>query len=253
MLFDSDSDQGYCDGKNQSAQFSKVKSSKKKSKTQQPPYKEYSSWQHCFRHFQQQLFNLKCRNEALDRDSFSKGLMGVMNALNQKRVLSGADNRVPGLHINKVEPGHVLLFTAQNLSQSFRERDLKDFLDAKSSDSSQLFAEVLRWDQKLSVVDFSYDSPKSASNHLAKLVQRYKGHYFAYHSSNDKEDTMKFQALKSFIVDLATNLALPLAILDYRFKGGATSGGASSSKKGDKPANANLEGGSFNVSKFYQQ
>jgi len=37
-----------------------------------------------------------------------------MEIINKKRVYTGADSRINGIHINKIEPCNIILFTAQS-------------------------------------------------------------------------------------------------------------------------------------------
>ena len=73
----------------------------------------------------------------------------------------------------------------------------------------------------MTVVDFSYEGREGGecNQYFLRLVNRYKGHYYAYHgTSPDIDRPLKFQSLKNFMIDLAANLAIPLAVLDFKFK-----------------------------------
>ena len=77
-----------------------------------------------------------------------------MVQVNSKRMYSGADMRLYGVQLNKIEPCNVLLFTAAIEGQEcFRS---EEFLDVKP-ESQNLFKEIFRWDQKLNVVNFRAD------------------------------------------------------------------------------------------------
>jgi hypothetical protein len=39
-------------------------------------------------------------------------LRNVLGIINQKRLYSGADSRINGININKIEPCNIILFTA---------------------------------------------------------------------------------------------------------------------------------------------
>jgi hypothetical protein len=82
------------------------------SETNEKSINEYSGWGHCYRHFIQQLFNLKCKNVPLNSGDIFNGLRNVLGIINQKRLYSGADSRINGINTNKIEPCNIILFTA---------------------------------------------------------------------------------------------------------------------------------------------
>jgi hypothetical protein len=43
---------------------------------------EYSGWGHCYRHFTQQLFNLKCKNIPLGPGDIFNGLKNILEIIN---------------------------------------------------------------------------------------------------------------------------------------------------------------------------
>ena len=54
----------------------------RESETNENSLKEYSGWGHCYRHFIQQLFNLKCKNVPLNQGDVFNGLKNVLGIIN---------------------------------------------------------------------------------------------------------------------------------------------------------------------------
>ena len=95
-----------------------------------------------------------------------------MAQVNSKRMYSGADMRLSGVQLNKIEPCNVVLFTAAIEGKESIDIS-KEFLDVKP-ESQNLFKEIFRWDQKLNVVNFRADS-KNQIGIFDKLADRYGG------------------------------------------------------------------------------
>ncbi len=92
--------------------------------TNESSVNEYSGWGNCYRHFIQQLFNLKCKKIPLNKGDIYNGLKNVLAIINQKRLFSGADSRINGINLNKIEPCNIILFTAQNPELSLQDFEI---------------------------------------------------------------------------------------------------------------------------------
>jgi hypothetical protein len=55
---------------------------------------------------------LKCKKIPLNKGDIYNGLKNVLAIINQKRLFSGADSRINGINLNKIEPCNIILFTA---------------------------------------------------------------------------------------------------------------------------------------------
>ena len=103
-----------------------------------------SGLQHPLSHFMAQLHNLRNPRR---HSKIKRSLLDVMSALNAKRFATGADNRLKGIQLQKIESTLVFLFTsspkmsASSLDQ-FKEADLRN-------NGSDVFNEAFRWDQNL--------------------------------------------------------------------------------------------------------
>jgi hypothetical protein len=56
-----------------------------------------------------QLKYLKCPRL---HSNISKSLLDILDTLNQQRFLSGADNRLLGIQLSRIQPSCVVFFTA---------------------------------------------------------------------------------------------------------------------------------------------
>jgi len=177
----------------------------------------YSGWQHPYSHFHSQLLHLKCQNSPNDPSAISKGVREIMAQVNSKRMYSGADMRLSGIQLNKIEPGNVVLFTAAIEGKESIDIS-KEFLDAKP-ESQNLFKEIFRWDQKLNVVNFRADS-KNQTGIFDRLVDRYGGMRLDYEMDQSSGTGMKggFDGLKHFAITLASSIE-SVALVDFEFRG----------------------------------
>jgi hypothetical protein len=68
-----------------------------------------SSWQHPIRHFMAQLQGLKNPRR---HSKIKRTLLDVLQIINAKRFVQGADNRLQGIQLSRIDPCNILLFTA---------------------------------------------------------------------------------------------------------------------------------------------
>jgi hypothetical protein len=67
----------------------------------------------------------------------------VLQVLNCKRFITGADNRLHGIQLSKIEPCNLIMFTA---SPRMSHSCLNQFRRGRADQGSDLFDEAFRWD-----------------------------------------------------------------------------------------------------------
>lgn len=103
-----------------------------------------SGLQHPLSHFMKQLHNLRNPRR---HSKIKRSLLDVLSALNAKRFATGADNRLKGIQLQKIETTLVFLFTS---SPKMSSTCLEQFTKVEFRDrGSDLFNEAFRWDQSL--------------------------------------------------------------------------------------------------------
>lgn len=125
-----------------------------------------------------------------------------MSEVNGKRMYTGADMRLYGVQLNKIEPCNIILFTtAVDKKGALRP---EEFLNMKP-DNQNLFKEIFRWDQKLNIVNFRADG-KNRFGIFDEIVERYGGSKldYAYQTKLDVEQAKPADNLKHFINTLAS-------------------------------------------------
>ena len=100
-----------------------------------------SSWEHSYKHFTAQLHNLKNPRR---HSKIKRTLLEVLQVLNCKRFLSGADNRLHGIQLNKVETCNLVLFTA---SPRMSSTCINQFKKVRPDNGPEFFDEAFKWDQ----------------------------------------------------------------------------------------------------------
>ena len=148
---------------------------------------------HPYRHFMAQLQNLK--NPRL-HSKIKRTLLDILSVLNSKRFISGADNRLQGIQLSRIDPCNILLFTA---SPKMSSSCINQFMKASERFGAvpDIFEEAFRWDQHLHTFCFRESlrngnkMPNPALYELCKLTG---GSYSCINS---------FQELKSQIERLA--------------------------------------------------
>lgn len=135
---------------------------------------------HPFRHFMAQLQNLK--NPRL-HSKIKRTLLDVLHVLNSKRFLQGADNRLQGIQLSRIDPCNILLFTAcPKMSSSCIDQFMKA---SERSGPPDLYEEAFRWDQHLHTFCFREslrNGNKMANPALYELCKLTGGSYTCIHS-----------------------------------------------------------------------
>lgn len=137
---------------------------------------------HPFRHFMNQLQNLK--NPRM-HSKIKRTLLDVLAILNSKRFLSGADNRLQGIQLSRIDPCNILLFTA---SPKMSSSCINQFMNASERGGApDIFEEAFRWDQHLHTFCFREslrNGSKMANPALYELCKLTGGTYSYVQSFN---------------------------------------------------------------------
>jgi hypothetical protein len=124
--------------------------------------KVLSSWEHPYKHFVNQLHNIRNPRR---HSKIKRSLLEMLNLLNGKRFLTGADNRLYGTQLSKIEPASIILFTA---SPRMSNSCLEHFKKLKPD--SELFDEAFRWDQSLHACIFRDTVKNNKKQHNSALL-----------------------------------------------------------------------------------
>lgn len=160
---------------------------------------------HPFRHFMAQLQHLKNPRR---HSKIKRTLLDVLQALNSKRFVHGADNRLQGIQLSRIDPCNILLFTA---SPKMSSACIDQFMKASerqpahknarnfNTNTPDFFEEAFRWDQHLHTLCFREslrNGTKMANPALLELSKLTGGSYSRINS---------FTQLKTIIEKLAQN------------------------------------------------
>ncbi|CDW91762.1 UNKNOWN [Stylonychia lemnae] len=142
-----------------------------------------SSCEHPIKHFMNQLFNTNNTRDIVGNITYT--LKEIMRIVNSNRFSYGSDNRIYGIQTTRIEPTHVILFTANP-----KLKNLQELLKPQNQ-RYQLFDETFQWDQKLHVIN--YREKKDLSS-LKQLIEITGGTYQNINEFNQVKLRMKYLA-----------------------------------------------------------